>query len=493
MTKRILTLALALAATGSAFAFGPKRITPRSDKLKVMSAELTAPQKVVTRAAEEEMSVDFTYADVPYSVTGLNGLTKGMEIYQAIGLSGDNLKAFAGDKVTSINITTGAVIQNNTVSDNDLTEVTVFISENLDKDPIYTQKGTLGTAILTENKVTLDTPYEIKENQPFYVGYYFTFANENLGYIVYDGIASDNDDSNIIGIKQGGQIEWMSFPDQIGALCIGCTITGENMPQDSVVLDDVAGPIYAEPGKEFQYAFLIKTAGYITDSVELSYSIGDGETVYQTFDFEKTLPYNKYNIITIDGLVCNQVSLDVPLKFEVTKVNGVENKSSANKKTATIDCFESSKAFPWVHLIEEGTGTWCGWCPLGIVMMEYVTEKYPGLFACVAIHSQDAMTVQSTSGWLSKYASGFPCGYIDRSTKLTSLQYANLAGMQEQMDNFASVYQGVPSTMGFSELNVAIDDASGEMTVDSKVGSAFDIKNNNRYRLSYYITQNDMG
>ena len=492
MIKKILPLALAVAAGGSALALGPQRVKPQSDKFKVIPFELTAPQKTATRAEGDVPSVDFSLADQAYSATGLDGLPLGTELYQAFEFSEQNTKIFAGDQITSINVTTGAVVKNNDVYDNDLTEVTVFIMENLNDGPVYTQTGTLGTDILTQYKIELDTPYDIKAGTPFYVGYYFKLANKDLYYLVYDGLVSNNSKSCMVGYEEKGKVTWGSFADQIGALCIGCTVTGETMPQNGVMLDELAVPIYANPGDPFQCNFLIKTTGYSTDNIELTYKIGDGESKSQTITFEKTIPYNQYAMFAVDDLVCNQMGLGVGLKFEITKVNGVANTSTSNKKTTKMDCFESSKGFPRVHLIEEGTGTWCGWCPLGIVMMEYVGEKYPGFFSRVAIHTQDAMTVSSTSPWLNKYGGSFPCGYINRVNKITSLGYGNLAMMQNEMDDYVTSYTGVPSVLGFTDVAVSISE-QGEMTVDTKVGSALDLKNNNRYRLSYYITQDGMG
>ena len=31
-------------------------------------------------------------------------------------------------------------------------------------------------------------------------------------------------------------------------------------------------------------------------------------------------------------------------------------------------------------VVEEGTGTWCGWCPRGIVAFRHMAEKYPETF-----------------------------------------------------------------------------------------------------------------
>lgn len=43
-------------------------------------------------------------------------------------------------------------------------------------------------------------------------------------------------------------------------------------------------------------------------------------------------------------------------------------------------------------LLEEGTGTWCGWCPLGMVYTEHLDTLYPNQLVIVSIHNNDVMT-----------------------------------------------------------------------------------------------------
>lgn len=44
-------------------------------------------------------------------------------------------------------------------------------------------------------------------------------------------------------------------------------------------------------------------------------------------------------------------------------------------------------------VIEEATGTWCGWCVSGIVTFEEMKKKYPGQAICIAVHESDPMAL----------------------------------------------------------------------------------------------------
>lgn len=64
-------------------------------------------------------------------------------------------------------------------------------------------------------------------------------------------------------------------------------------------------------------------------------------------------------------------------------------------------------------VVEEGTGAWCGWCPLGVLAFEHLYEAYPDNFIGIAVHNDDAMAVPEYDGNLQCPA--FPLGAINRS------------------------------------------------------------------------------
>lgn len=67
-------------------------------------------------------------------------------------------------------------------------------------------------------------------------------------------------------------------------------------------------------------------------------------------------------------------------------------------------------------VFEEGTGTWCGWCPRGAVFMDHFAVTHPnGVAAQIAIHNNDPMAVSAYDSYMSNYANGFPNIVIDRT------------------------------------------------------------------------------
>ena len=500
MIKNFLTVALAVALSGSAFAFGPKEARLTSDIFKAVS-QFPAPQKqkkAVTRAEEDVNSLDFTYAGTPRSAYSFgDNAPVGTEIYEGIFIPSEIASGFAGDKITSINITTGTVGgANNQNLPNDLTEVTVFITQDRNDPTQYTQVGKLGTEIFTENKITLDTPYEIEAGKGFYVGYSFKLQNKNLYYLVTDVLMPYDDNSCWVGTKASGakSISWQTAGSQIGSLCIGFTIEGENWPKNSASLIDMAVPVYTAPGEAFDIMTLLKSTSMKVDNVEFTYTIGDADPVSKTVALDASLGFNEYDIVTISDVICDVEALDCPIKVKITKVNGEEITSVGGEvAAATFNCYSADKGFPRIALLEEGTGNWCGFCPLGIVMMDYIKEKYPEYFALVANHGdgsatqRDPMTVSSTSGWIQTYVPGFPYAIINRAEEV---ELSGVAEVYAQIDDY--VNNPTPSILGIHEIHASIDDA-GKMTVSADVKCNFNLSNSNRYRMNYYITQDGMG
>ncbi len=69
----------------------------------------------------------------------------------------------------------------------------------------------------------------------------------------------------------------------------------------------------------------------------------------------------------------------------ISNVNGgVEADTTDNKLNFVLGAI---KTVPNKRvLIEEGTGTWCQWCPRGAVFMDAMEERYPDYFVGIAVH-----------------------------------------------------------------------------------------------------------
>jgi hypothetical protein len=67
--------------------------------------------------------------------------------------------------------------------------------------------------------------------------------------------------------------------------------------------------------------------------------------------------------------------------------------------------------------IEEGTGTWCGWCPRGTVYMDSIHKVMPDDVVLIAVHNNDVMSDGNYDSEMSKYFSAFPMTVIERKKR----------------------------------------------------------------------------
>jgi len=65
-------------------------------------------------------------------------------------------------------------------------------------------------------------------------------------------------------------------------------------------------------------------------------------------------------------------------------------------------------------VVEEATGTWCGWCPRGTVALEYMSWKYDDRFIGIAVHNGDPMVDTDYDDGLN--ATAFPNARVNRGS-----------------------------------------------------------------------------
>lgn len=77
-------------------------------------------------------------------------------------------------------------------------------------------------------------------------------------------------------------------------------------------------------------------------------------------------------------------------------------------------------------LIEEYTGTWCGWCIRGLVGMELMRETFGDDFVGVAYHNGDAMQITTS---YPNNVTGFPSAFLERNYSIDPLYgFGNVSG-----------------------------------------------------------------
>ena len=98
-----------------------------------------------------------------------------------------------------------------------------------------------------------------------------------------------------------------------------------------------------------------------------------------------------------------------PLTVTVTRANNGSNNDAAPTHTGMVNIMD----FVPKHrvLVEEYTGTWCGWCTRGLVAMHLLAEAYGDDFIGVAYHNGDPMEIMYD---YPNDVQGFPSAFVER-------------------------------------------------------------------------------
>ncbi len=139
----------------------------------------------------------------------------------------------------------------------------------------------------------------------------------------------------------------------------------------------------------------------------------NGTTTARHIEFENPLPTHYFADIPFPLELDSDLDAgSYPISFTITQVNGMPNESSANNFATYFFIYPYLPER--IPLMEEYTGTWCGWCPRGIVGMDKMTELYPDKFVYAAYHrDKDPMTTVEDIVTPHPYQ-GAPSGYLDR-------------------------------------------------------------------------------
>ena len=123
--------------------------------------------------------------------------------------------------------------------------------------------------------------------------------------------------------------------------------------------------------------------------------------------------------IAPDSIVTVMFDAEINVRLNTTEdytltISSMEG-SDVETIQGSITCFERTV------LIEEGTGTWCMWCPRGQYYLKELHKKRPGEFVDIAVHVSDEMMVYDYA--MTLYAPffatyGLPSCVMDRQLEL---------------------------------------------------------------------------
>jgi hypothetical protein len=151
------------------------------------------------------------------------------------------------------------------------------------------------------------------------------------------------------------------------------------------------------------------------------------------------IPVGSTAMITHPTNISYATALEKNIIVSITQVNNSTDPDPTNNAVTAKVNSVSSQPTKYV-LMEEGTGTWCGWCPRGaLAMQQFTNGSYPQ-FIGIAVHNGDVMTVSAYNAGAS--LSGYPGCNVDRTLldqSVSATIWSNLYNERKVLDVPAAV------------------------------------------------------
>ena len=227
-----------------------------------------------------------------------------------------------------------------------------------------------------------------------------------------------------------------------------------------------------------------------TNSVEPSFKVRNlGINAINSFDINcnyNGIDYNQsYSSLSMNSLVeqsftmTNQIELVAGtniLTFTVSNINGNGQDNDAADDASSAVVTPVVPAPGKMVVGEEGTGTWCQWCPRGAVYMDLFEQQYGEFWAGIAVHNSDPMAVSSYDTGMGALVSGYPSALVDRGAEVDPSAMGSDFYSRLQVSPTALITNGATWDPATRVLNVS-------------VSADFQSTANNNYKLACVLTE----
>ena len=270
--------------------------------------------------------------------------------------------------------------------------------------------------------------------------------------------------------------DWTDFPAQgygYGVLALQMLVDGVELPSYSVSVSDFETS-YVLKGGKVNVPITISNGGKETVS-SIAYTITtDGNTTAEKTLTVKNLPSFGSTTLSIP-FDADQDNKKYSKTLTVTKVNGQSN--TATQKSGNGSLITISEKPVAVPVVEEFTGTWCGYCPYGMVGLAKAHETFGDKVVLIAAHNGDPMDIGDYNPIINRVSS-FPSSFINRIIdaypSAGTLQYY----LQSSMER-VTVGSIKASAMWTSEDKT-------EISIDTQTKFVYD-DDNGQYGIAYVL------
>lgn len=440
--------------------------------------------------AEGSSELIFRYSNFPEEAFNVPEATRGSStLYAAVKMRHEDLVKYVGNSITAIVVTSGSFTDNYGL--NPVSEIELFITKDLSEEPVRKQTADLMEYSFYDNRIELDEPYDLTEDDgDLYIGYSFLVPEGKTACYLVSDLSNDCATNYIVGISDDDSLPQTWEPRGLvdGSLCLGWVISGEHLPEDSAVVINSIFPEYEPTGGTGSYTLYVKNIGTnLINDYEVSTKIGNSESHIQKMELQWPIRSMSTVRHTIPDVPFNEEGF-LPVEISITKVNGVPVENPA---VFTSEALAYASGFDRNVLVEEFSGPTCGWCPAGYVLVEYANETYPGRMIAVVGQVNSDDQCEDYQAFIDSNVPSIPYTWFNR---VSSEIPANIGGGTEYTfavaDNIFNKYDSYPSY-----CNVSAEATQNPETgmVDVKAESEFSIDMDRPHRFSFILTEDNIG
>lgn len=267
------------------------------------------------------------------------------------------------------------------------------------------------------------------------------------------------------------------FLSILAAMAASTAVADEANPKQDMALQGVTCLRFCKIGKPLTVTGTIKNKDYVTvKNPVIVYTLGGGEehkevisctlSHGQTKDFSFDVATGS---VTAEGFAT--VSLELKWPDGSADATKIDNKASLRPILV-------SRAPNRCMVVEEGTGSWCGWCVRGIVGLREMKKAYPDRFIGIAVHTkQDPLRVENYAQWIEPAIPNYPGCLVNRDGNTRNPSPSVLSQYMLMMMQYADSEVGVTATVGTD----AIDVTASVTSIVNLTGA--------RYQLAFVITE----
>jgi hypothetical protein len=231
-------------------------------------------------------------------------------------------------------------------------------------------------------------------------------------------------------------------------------------------------------GEDATITSVVTNLGYeAVNALEITWMI-DGQTVTETIE-GLNIPFGETAEIEHPVPFVPSEAITYDVSVSIASPNGEMDSDETNN---TSDDLLSGVTFrPHKKVVfEEGTGTWCVWCPRGFVAMADMKENYPDKFIGIAVHNGDPMTLAPYDDGVN--LNGYPGANVDR--------VLNDVGVSTALfEEFIEVLDITPPVQ--ADVSAEFNAETRELTVNASAEFATRMTGLD-YRMSVVITEDSV-